>query len=107
MTASFSLGLIEYFKSHARRVYARLHTSPLDHRLERAVRWLAKRGKPATCRDLLTSRVGNVHDAAEAEALAQILHARGLVTLTTEYPSTGGHAFTTMTLTGALQQSAE
>lgn len=62
--------LVDYFKSHARRVYALLHTSEEDKRILAAVEWIHKQpSRTTTARAILRCHVGGVKAADEAEAL--------------------------------------
>ena len=77
--------LIHYFKSHARRVYARLRTTRGDERAEHALAWIGKQAtQQATARDLLRHHVAGLKTASEARALLQDLVDRGYGTLTTQ-----------------------
>ena len=66
--------LIHYFKSHARRVYARLRTTREDERAEHALAWIGKQAtQQATARDLLRHHVAGLKTASAARALLQDL----------------------------------
>lgn len=69
--------LAEYFKSHARRVYSRLHATEQDQNAIQAVAWLQKRGGSATARDLQRANVAGVNTAEAALALLRTLERRG------------------------------
>jgi hypothetical protein len=74
--------LIDFFKSHTKRVYAHLRTSPADRKAEATVSWLQKHNNQATVRDLVTCHVGNVKRASDARRLLKDLVDRGYGTLT-------------------------
>jgi len=97
--------LIEYCKSHARRVYGRLHSTPDDTRAVRAVAWLRKQGGTATDRDVLTGKVAGCKKAQEVDALIEDLRARGLVTVRETRPPRGGRASKHITVVSTLQSS--
>lgn len=98
--------LMDYFKSHARRVYARLHTTPDDARGAHLVTWLRKRGGTATFRDVLTAKVAGCRATRDVETLAEDLHARGIVTVSQTIPPTGGRVVRHITVV-STQQSPE
>jgi hypothetical protein len=56
--------LIDYFKSHVRRVYARLQRTPQDEQVERVLAWVRQRGGECTARDLVRSKIVTPTDAA-------------------------------------------
>lgn len=66
-----AFALIEYFKTHAHRVYALLHASPEDRRLTDAVAWVRRKpsGCVVTAREAQQAHVGGVRSAEEAKAL--------------------------------------
>ena len=55
-----SWALIHYFKSHARRVYARLRATPEDMRITNAINWIRKQGGKVKARDFLNHHVAGV-----------------------------------------------
>lgn len=62
--------LITYFKSHARRVYDELHTTPEDAQVASALTWIRKQpGRKATGRDVQRAGLKGVHTSDEAKAL--------------------------------------
>jgi len=65
--------LVNYFKGHARRVYARLRSTRADQRAETAIRWIQAHGNVCTGRDLQRHRVAGVTRASQAEKLLQDL----------------------------------
>jgi hypothetical protein len=70
--------LVEHFKDNARRVYARLHASPQDLRLEKVRRWILKHEGRATPRDILRATIlPDVKTAVQARAILQDLFDRG------------------------------
>src|SRR5262249_31085757 len=70
--------LIEYFKSHARRVYTRLPSTEEDRHVAAAVEWIRKRPNGvASLRDVLRNGVGGVKSKREAIALFAELEIRG------------------------------
>jgi len=70
-------GLISYFKSHAKRVYAQLRTSPQDKRALQVVAWLKTHDKQATARDLLRAGVAGLRTSSGAKKLLANLVDRG------------------------------
>jgi hypothetical protein len=69
--------LVDYFKSHARRVYARLRQSDTSRRVDRAFDWIVAHGGEAHTSDLTRNNVAGVEDKKEAEALMKELEHRG------------------------------
>lgn len=77
ISMSGAADLVDYFKSHTKRVYAQLGVSPEDKKALGAIAWIRKQGGTATARDVLTYRVANVRTAAEAKRLLKHLQERG------------------------------
>lgn len=73
--------LIEYFKSHAKRVYSRLKASPEEKRMMGAVEWIKRQGGKVTARDILRYKVAGVKSASDAKTLLRELESRGAGTL--------------------------
>jgi hypothetical protein len=65
--------LVNYFKVHAKRVYARLRSTRADQRAETALRWLQAHGGACTVRDLQRHRVAGLTRASQAEKLLRDL----------------------------------
>ncbi len=89
--------LVDYFKSHARRVYSHLHARPEDQRVARVIRWIQGHGGECTVRDLLRGNVGGCKRRQEAETLLQELVDRGLGQLR-DVPVPGGRIQTRFSL---------
>lgn len=69
--------LIDYFKSHARKVYSRLHVTKEDKQVELALAWIRKQGGKVTLREVLRYKVAGVKTKGEALQLLQDLGERG------------------------------
>jgi hypothetical protein len=70
--------LAEYFKSHARRVYAVLHESPGERTLRRVVEWIQRKANSGIRpRDVQRARVSGIQKAEEAQAVLDQLVERG------------------------------
>lgn len=69
--------LIDYFKSHAKRVYDRLKATPEDKRVQSAVEWIRKRGGTSSARDFLTHKVAGVKKASDVRGLFKDIQDRG------------------------------
>lgn len=82
--------LINYFKSHARRVYARLCFTPEDKRVTDAVTWIRRQGGSTTLRNLVTYRVAGCTNRREGEALLNELEERGYGKIVRSTPQSGG-----------------
>jgi hypothetical protein len=83
--------LIDYFKSHARLVYAQLHASPEAKRLEAARHWMSRHGGEATLRDLYRYKVAGCTTPQDAETLLEALVSHGYGSVVEEAPPSGGH----------------
>jgi hypothetical protein len=83
-TTTATKKVIDYFKAHERKVYARLRVTPEDKQAEDAVAWIRKHGKRATARDLQMHRVVNIKASSEAKALLNALADRGYGTIKKE-----------------------
>jgi hypothetical protein len=83
--------LIDYFKNHARLVYAQLQASPEEKRLDAARQWIARHGGEVTLRDLYRHKVAGCKTPTDAEHLLDLLVGHGYGTRTDEMPPTGGH----------------
>jgi hypothetical protein len=71
--------LLHYFKSHARRMYGRLHATPTEQRVARALHWFeTHRAREFTMRELLRAKVGGSTTRQEMERLLGNLTDRGL-----------------------------
>lgn len=82
--------LISYFKSHTRRVYAKLRCTEEDKQVERTIEWIKEHEGRVTTRDIITNNVANVKKSSEAKELFELLRDRGLGTVKEETPSHGG-----------------
>lgn len=69
--------LIEYFKSHARRVYRQLQHDRSHQLAEAAERWIRAHGGRCTPRDLQRANVAGIKRASEAAKLLRDLADRG------------------------------
>ncbi len=74
-TVARAVRLVDYFKAHTRRVYARLNQAPDDARLEATLDWVRDHGNQCTARDLLKAK--KVADADAAKKLIRELEERG------------------------------
>jgi hypothetical protein len=72
-----AVALVDYFKSHARRVYAHLRCTPEDKRVDAAVAWIRAHGGTATAREMQMHKVAGVKSSTEAKALLRTLEDRG------------------------------
>jgi Protein of unknown function (DUF3987) len=85
--------LVHYFKSHSRRVYSRLHATPAEQRVIRALHWFEGHGaRELTMRELLRAKVGGCTTRHEMELLLEDLVDRGF-----------GHIRARQTLNGMTQ----
>lgn len=82
--------LVEYLKSHMRRVYRALRADGEDKRVEGAVKWIEARGGECAARDLIAARI--VKKRSEAEALFRELEDRGFGHMETRKPPRGREA---------------
>lgn len=69
VSLNYGIQLIKYFKSHARKVYQQLGSSPEDKRIEQAVEWIQKRGGTVKRRDVITFRVADCKKNSDVDAL--------------------------------------
>lgn len=69
--------LVDYFKSHAKRIYAQLCVSPEDKKVLSALEWIRKQGGKVTAREVLRYHLANVKTSAEAKQLLYQLLERG------------------------------
>ena len=82
--------LIDYFKSHARKVYARLSSPELDEQIATAVDWIRRKGGEASARDLYTGKVAGFKTSRDAEKLIGQLETHGWGHIESRTPPTGG-----------------
>jgi len=68
-----AIALVNYFKMHAKRVYACLRSTRADQRAETALRWIHAHGGVCTVRDLQRHRVAGITRASQAEKLLRDL----------------------------------
>ena len=90
--------LVEYFKSHIRKVYGVLFNSEMDRKVVQTVNWINRHGGSATVRMLLNSKVANSKSVSQIRELLEEMVDRRLGTLTSSTPLTGGRPLITFTL---------
>lgn len=83
--------LMDYFKSHATRVYSTLHATPDERRVTSAFEWIRRHGGEASLRDLCRYKVAGVATMKDAEILASLLVTQGHGVIMESCPPTGGH----------------
>jgi len=69
--------LIDYFKSQARAVYARLHVTQEQTRVQRAIAWIRRHGGRCIPTDLARCNVAGIQRQSEAEVIMRELADRG------------------------------
>ena len=82
--------LAEYFKSHARKVYAHINGTQINDKILRAVAALRSHGEPMTLRECYTKKVANCKNAAEAKQLFRELKKQGYGKMAEIKSSSGG-----------------
>ena len=96
--------LVDYFKSHARKVYASLIRDADDRRVEAVVNWLVRHDRECTARDLQRSGVAKIKKTSEASAMMKDMKDRGLGELVTR-PNTQGKIVTSFVLNPGVSDS--
>ncbi len=81
-SAAGAAALVDYFKSHAERVYKRLRVTPDDKRAVAAERWIGTHGRRCSARDLCRAGIPGILKKSEAEAVLKDLEDRGRGRLT-------------------------
>lgn len=76
-TMARTIKLMQYLKSHAKKVYSMLRDTPEDKKIRQAIKWIEKRGGEVSFRDLVRYKVAGVRKAEEAKSLAQEIAQRG------------------------------
>lgn len=70
--------LVDYFKSHAKKVYELFTETNEDKRVRSAIQWLKRReGHTASHRDIQMNHVSGIKKASEAKELMKVIAARG------------------------------
>ncbi|OYD06113.1 DUF3987 domain-containing protein [Paludifilum halophilum] len=69
VSLNYGIQLIKYFKSHARKVYQQLGSSPEDKRIEEAVEWIGKRGGKVKKRDIQMNKIAGCGRGSDVEQL--------------------------------------
>ena len=82
--------LVDYFQSHARKVYASLHSTQQDKELARAIKFLKEHDGSASVRDFVTCKVAGCQTKRNAEELFRKLEEAGWGKIDTVTPSKGG-----------------
>jgi len=77
VSMSGAADIIDYFKSHAKRIYDRLKATPEDKKVQSAVEWIRKRGGTSSVRDFVTYRVAGIKTSKEAKNLFSDIQDRG------------------------------
>jgi hypothetical protein len=72
-----ALRLIDYFKSHTRAVYARLHQTAQFDRVRRSIAWIRRNGGECHATHLARNNVAGIEKTSEAEAVMKELEDRG------------------------------
>ncbi len=101
-----AIKLIDYFKSHARKVYANLILNGDDRRIEVVVKWIQRHGGECTVRDLQRSKIANIKKSSEARQLMTDMVDRDLGTLT-DRTNKQGKPVTYFVLNGHVSNSVE
>jgi hypothetical protein len=65
--------LVHYFQAHAKRVYARLRSTRVDQRADKAIQWIQAHGNVCTVQDLQRHRVAGLTRALQADKLLRDL----------------------------------
>lgn len=70
--------IVEYLKTHTRRVYRRLRSTPDDRMVDAILKWAKAKGLSSfTARHLYTDEVAGIKDANKAESALRLLEDRG------------------------------
>jgi hypothetical protein len=92
MTRAVTL-IEDYFKSHLQTVYAQLHATPEDRRLEAVRHWVVRRGGEASFRELCRYKVAGCTTMAAAAQIAQQVVDHGLGRIEERTSTGGGHLY--------------
>jgi hypothetical protein len=84
-----AIRLINYFKSHARKVYRQLELTPEDSESQRAIDWIRSHGGECTARQLMRANVAGVRKQSEAVKLLRDLVDRGMGTIINQRAANG------------------
>ena len=73
-----AIQLIDYFKSHAKKVYGQLNHDQDDRRVDQLVTWIQNHGGECCSRDLVRSNAANIKKTTDANKMLKDLVDRGL-----------------------------
>jgi len=78
LSVASAAALVEYLKSHARRVYRRLRATRDDRLVEAVLKWMQGKGLTrVSARDLCWNEVAGIQTADQAKSLLHLLEDRG------------------------------
>ncbi len=77
-SVNHAVRLIDYFKSHDRKVYRHLRRDTADRQIEQIVAWIRGHGGECTARQIQRANVGSIKKVSDATKLLKDLLDRGL-----------------------------
>ena len=75
---SRAIRLVDYFKSHARKVHGQMHRDTDDRDVEQVVAWIRNHGGECAARDLQRANVAKIKKVSQATQMFKNLIDRGL-----------------------------
>lgn len=82
--------LAEYFKAHARKVYARIENIEIDNKILRAIEFIKSNGGNVTTREFYTNKVAGCKTAKQAQLFFETLRKKGFGKVNSIQNNSGG-----------------
>jgi len=85
-----AIELTRFFMAQAKKVQAILHSSLLDRKIDKAVKWMRKRGGKCSLRDIYTKKLAGCKNKTQAQKLVDEMLDRSLISTEKTKPTNGG-----------------
>jgi len=82
--------LVNYFKSHAKRVYSKFNSTPEERQIKQILDWIRKNGGVSTVREIQMNKVGGVKRSSEIIARFNAMQDMGQGLIEKIQKKTGG-----------------
>lgn len=100
-----AIELTAFFKCQAAKVQDVLHSTPMDKKINQAIKWIRKRGGRCSFRDVYTKKIAGCKNKTQAQKLIDEMLDRSLISLEKIKPDAGGKETIFLILKGIKHQS--